>query len=393
MNIHPSTLPRLESCPGSFEAEKGLADTTGPEAESGSRVHAALRDLVTMQTLEMTAIDFELKAEHLAGKKKLTDRETFIVKWFGEIVRKVCQEHGGIAFFTKETPVSMPFAGVVLEGTPDIWLVFKDGSVHVFEYKSGHGEQDTADNHAQGQAYGVLVADTLKDAMPVTVHILAAGNTNGEAHTFTEYNPDDLEWIRANIRDTLAAVLKKNAPRTPGHNQCQYCKARGTDRCPETVEAVTKFADRTRDMESPDVVFGALEPEQKAAAVANCKLVMAVAKRILDAAKKALKADPAAIPGWEMAPGRKTRTIEDAGKAYELLADIGLLPSEFAECVTVKLSAVEAAVHASQKRCAETAGEKAPTKKAIKEQVNATLAPVIVWKTGAGSLKQSKAAD
>lgn len=392
MKFHPSSLQRIALCPGSLNAAEGYRGTETEESKSGQRVHKALATMVNLEHLKAGKVGKILTAEMLSMLK--SDREVIVATWFAGIVQKVVNDSGGVIEVVREKKLALKLSpDVEIEGTPDLMLKTADNTIRVFEYKTGQGEQATSDINLQEQAYIAMVWGCLKPGTkPVDVvgHLLAAGNEAGERHTFSKYKPKLIYGLTEKIKSICLAAMQPGAKRVPSFDACRYCPAKATKDCPETLDAVMKFADKAGEVEQAQAIFNQLEPDRRGKAIEKCKLVVAVAEAILDAAKVMLEQDPASIPGWCLSEGRKRREIKDAGICFKILADkIGLAPTAFVEAVNVSISKLEKVVHTWQACKAERAGEKPPTKKAVKELLDSILVEVIESKIGSGSLKKS----
>jgi hypothetical protein len=396
VSFRGSELERVELCPGSKSAEARLADTAGGEAaESGKNIHAALAKVVDFDTLK-TAEAMQEAAEALAASLKLEDRERFVLVWFAGIVQKAIADRGGATQIVKEASGVIPLAGLdgrlaFVTGTPDL-IVLTAAGVDVFEYKTGQGDQVTAEGHVQGQAYVVKAANYFNASHPdnVRLHVLAAGNPKGQQHTFTDYADEGLTYCEDRISKIVTAALDPKAARNVGLKQCRYCKAAGTVLCAESCHAVDKIAGNVLKMTDPVAIFLAMDPAGRAVVLERAVIASRVLKKIQDAAKDALQADPAFIPGWQIGPGEQSRSIPDARAAFKILNDGGFPAATFSACVKVGLADLKDAFHEyTVAKCKkETPDAKPPTKKSTAELLQTLLDPVTEKKQKAGSLEK-----
>ena len=315
----------------------------------------------------------------------LNKRERMVACWFAKMVWTNCHSKGTTVKLIKETPYAAELPNnVFLLGTPDLVVIFESGDVFIHEYKTGQGAVDTSDINLQVQGYAWTVAKAHK-VEKVVANILSAGET--EHNTWTEYNADELANIGNVIRGIAEDIIKPDAPRAPGPDQCKYCKAAGTQFCPESTALVKKMEANAQALEAVDAVFGKMTPEQRGAGLLSVMTVSAVCQKVLAAAKTLLEREPDGIAGWRLAEGRKRRVIEDAAAAYGALAKAGweLPAEEFALAVKVSASGLEDVLYAHEK----TAGQKV-TRKQVKENLNTVLADCMEWKQDVGSLKRVK---
>lgn len=150
--------------------------------------------------------------------------------------------------------------------------------------------------------------------------------------TLCEYSWKEIQEAKREIAGILAAAENPNATRTPSIDACRYCRAKGTERCPETqgvVLAVSRFGQ------------GLLEPVDLPKMLDACEIAEKVIEAVKARAKEVLVSGEE-IPGWTLKEGNKVRVISDPTKAYQALA--GHVPAEvFAGCCTVKVGQLETA--------------------------------------------------
>jgi hypothetical protein len=388
-----SQLGRLEACPGSGTAAKGFKDTTSKAAESGNATHKGLTTLCTAANLALPLPQFNTMAEALADEMDLDGRGAFVLPWFARIVHEVCTKGGGVKRVIPCVEDALDFSidcgcPVSLSGCPDLQIETNDNTLHVFEFKTGALMTETSDNHAQGQGYVLLVA-TGQNVLAVRLHVLAAGNARGEQHTFTDYNADSIDQLQAKIASILRGGTMEGAPRNVGIEQCRYCPAAGTFRCPESVAAVDKMGHNLCKMTDAVAVFMALDPPERTAVLDRARLVSKIIDKILAAAKEAVTQDAKAIPGYFIGTGGKTVTLPDALTVFSVLQEkAGMTQADFIPALSATIGKVCDAFHDFRVKQAVAAGEKPPTGKADSEACRKLLAGVAVEGVKAGSLER-----
>jgi len=388
--VRCSSLPRLDNCPGSRAAESNIKGTTSEAAESGTTIHHALAVFAKMPEALANADNAEYAIESVIKSEKLEDRNEFVFRWFANVVYATIAERGGALEIITEKKLSLDLGPATLEGSPDLMILTPEG-LDVFEYKTGMADQDTADEHLQGQGYTVLATDALAKES-ARLHVLAAGNEKGENHTFTDYDHISLDITSGYIKEVIEEALGGNPSRTVSLEACRYCKAAGTQFCPESVQAVEKFEGNVIKMNDPIAVFNALQPAQRTETLERAQLVYKIAEKIVKAAKSGLIADADFLPGYEIGKGSTVRGLPDACAVFKVLnSRLGIGPADFQAICKVSLKDCIKLVHEIQTRKAKAAGEKPPTKKSIEESVPLILKDVIENKAKGGSIQKVKA--
>ena len=395
--IHPSALERRRKCPGSRDAERGIEDQVNEAAVSGTRIHDALEEAINLESLQLD--DLNAWCEEIAERRGLDENETFIVCWFARIIQKSAIDNGGAKIVDREVGVRYQIAeGIILKGRIDLRLWMENGTLHIYDYKTGRAAQDTADDNSQIQAYAVATFDALSNPQgeelavnSVTAHIIAAGNEKEERHTYSTFAVEHLAAYKENIREIAIATTDPDAPREPGWPQCQYCRARGTKKCPESRAYLERFAKNVAEMSDPQAVFGDLDPSQRCSTLDFSKAVAAIADRIQKAAKTMLREEPDAIEHWYMTPDGTTKEIGNTIEAIALLEKEGMLTRDQV-IASAKLSrtALATAYYHSAGPIAEATGEKRTTKSASSTIVDSILEPVMREKDRSGSLRRDK---
>lgn len=402
ISFRGSELERLELCPGSKLAADKIAGKETLDATSGTAIHNALSEVVTLDSVlnkDAMAAAVDTFVDANGWDKAEHARKASILRWFAGIVQGVIQSRGGALDLVKESKQFLSFTGnggefVEVSGTPDLIARCADG-VEVFEYKTGEGEQETAEAHLQGQLYNLLAAKMFPPVMVnkpynVRLHIIAAGNEKGENHTFTDYDEKALKACYVRIVNVVNAALAVNPPRNTSLKACRWCRAAGTSRCPESTGALDKFAANVQKMDNPTAIFGALAPEARAAVIDRIKFVKPIIDKILDAAKEGLAANPDFIPGYGISKPTKTKKIEDTAGAFNVVRGAGISGEEFASACSVSLPELKA-LYASKVRGEYIKrSEKPPAKTGLDVQLveMLTAAGVIVETEKAGSLEK-----
>ena len=345
-----SSMERYQLCPGSYMAERGLPEATSEDAETGNRIHAVLAgDAVTTpltddeeRTMEACRRQAEdLITETVPGNDAIHEERRL---WFGN----------------------------QWSGKPDVVAVdciFADGLV--IDYKTGRGEVASAEGNMQLRALAVLAAEEHKlDRVTVAIVQPLAGPPS-----VCLYAAGDLKTARNEVLGIIDAIRRPDAPRIPSAKACQYCKAKGTERCPESIAAVESLPlEVSRD--GREIV---LTPERLAELLEKLPMVEKVIEAIRGKARRMLEAGET-VPGWALKPGAERETITDPTTVYNRAAAAGVNSESFMACVSVTKGKLKDAVKAST-------GDKG---KALDARMESILAGCTETKQAAPSLAKVK---
>lgn len=318
-------------CPGSAKAEDDLPEVPGgPDADKGIRIHAMLA----------------AKAATGVWPDKVGTEELEIAQVLWDKVLALGIDNGPEpAFFLVEQKVDVEDG---FTGTADL-IAQSNGLAMVCDYKSGHGDQIDADANPQLRIYTVNACILGIIKPPVKSVIITPFFT-----TSVVYTERDVADAAQEVYEIYESCQKEDAPRIVGP-LCVRCKAFSTSRCPETsMSNQIAVVEAVKDIST----FTGQELSDLFAKVA---LVEKACKMIKDEAKRRLEADPEAVPGFQLVPGAKVRTITDVGRASGLLGISGLSVEEIGDCYTLPIGAVEkvAARHfgSSAKEASKWVGE------------------------------------
>ena len=303
MTFRASSAQRLALCPGSARAEAGLPETTSPDAEAGTRMHAIIAAIINGGRLP----DLNPTADELEAAAQMIVRAETAMGFRLD------------AHATAETEVEL---------AADVWTGHCDliaqcparDALHVVDWKTGWGDVPDAADNAQMRVYACLVSAR---EVGNTIHVHVVTRTGVTSAT---YDPSAIEasWVEldAIAKDAAAAY----AQRITCPSACKYCRAFGNaERCPESVRLIPQAAEVL-----PRAVAGVqgLVPAKLAELLTLAALVEKLAKKVRDEAERRLEGDPASVPGWALKPGATRRTVTDARKAVDALVCAGLPESQ-----------------------------------------------------------------
>lgn len=214
----PSSLYRIQACPGCIHACEGLPEPpSSAAAESGSRIHALVAEVLSANPAAMPSS--EAVRECLAAKG-VDDTEAELTALAVDFARGIINGREVEEIHVEER-LEVPG---LLWGTADLVIV-EPRQVTVVDWKTGFKEVAEASDNLQGKAYALAAA-------------MRFGRRVAEVHF---YNPrlawasgalfDDMEELFNQITDILEAT---RSPRAQLHNgaHCTYCPANYWHACP-----------------------------------------------------------------------------------------------------------------------------------------------------------------
>lgn len=328
MIIRASSLERRFLCPGSLKAEEGMPDIPSKAADSGNKIHNALRIYFSGTAGNL---------DDIATVCKLDNRESIVLRWFANNADTEIENHGGA---DKRWPeLHLPDTGDGIEGTSDLVVHCNDNTWHVFDWKTGYGKQITATMNLQLRAYCVLVAEKF-GLFHVKGHLYSAGDDPADsAFTSVTYGPDEIEESRKEIYAIRDACIAENAPRIPSLTGCKWCRACGNPtKCNESCQI--------QEDNLPDIIEQPLTPELVARLkplYLAFKQAESAQKRFESWLKNILATQPGTIPWAKLAKPSQQREVTDAEKAFIVGCTEGWFtqPEFVRKCITVKVPAIE----------------------------------------------------
>lgn len=205
-------------------------------------------------------------------------------------------------------------------------IIYSDWQALVIDYKSAWGDQAAAPRNMQLRALAVLAAHEF-DVQ--TVHTVIIQPKVTRKPVVCTYKAEDLRQAEAELRGILARQFDARSKRTPGAEQCRYCRAKHI--CQEANAAAGQI------VHQQDRILS-MSGEQLGDFLKVCQLAKGVIKTAEHQAKGRIAEDPNAVPGWELTDERSTREIEDIRAVHDRAISHGVPEEEFiAACgVTLK---------------------------------------------------------
>lgn len=303
-----SNAHRYANCPGSHAACDGIPDETSEDAALGNEVHDILAGIRR---------DASPEAEELA--RQCSAQEHYLLDAF-----LVLNPNAAHYSTVREKRIWARAGDYSWSGKPDV-VHYCAAHGLVIDYKTGRGDVEDAKSNMQLRWLAVLAAREYGlDRVTVAIVQPLAGKP-----TTCTYDADDL--LRAEQEaNAIVEVLYPDGRNTrrPGE-WCKYCRARGTNRCEESMAPTLAITQREQ------VQQGLFNPAVAAAWLAHCEIAEGAIAAYRKLAKAHLEAG-GTIPGWRLKPGATVAKITAPEVVFGRFADAGGTAEEFTRCVTVR---------------------------------------------------------
>lgn len=359
MRLTASSLERVSACPGSYWAEQGLRAPKNSAAEQGDRLHAAMErgacgDNMSCEEKRIiattTALGHELRARVGFVNWGTWDKERYFA-WHCEAGDLGCKID---------------------------YVEVQEEAALVVDYKFGYAVVESAEVNLQLRAYALAVWDEWPELQRIHVAILQPHADRERRISLVTYEREDLGCARTEMVYLMRGLNQaENDPdlrfRIPGAH-CRYCKALGTERCPESQEAARLLSviDTSAILPTGTDLSDLLD---------RIPAVEALCVVLKDHARKEFAAGRA-VPGYELKPGYRVRRIPDALRAWGRLAD-AIDPEDFAAACRVSVGVLQDAY----------AAKKGLRGASAKQEFDALMEPVMDWEQQAERLVNSRRTD
>lgn len=321
-----SGMPRIYACPGSFLAEQaatGEDHTDKSDAEKGTRVHDALCGALDPETLSADEFrTFELCREQA-----------------DQIVRDFLGDEAPTALITDNVRLWITEAlELVCSAKPDRVVVAGSRAV-VIEFKAllGNHEQAAGNVQLRTQAVAVVESFDVDEVLVAKVQPLAG------KPSLAVYLSGDLKQAREEVIERCKLAITPGQPRTPSAEACRYCRARGTNACPESLAEVEALAVALPRSGASIALTG----QQIAAILDKAPAVEAVIEAVRAKARRELEADPGAIPGWGLEEGDEREKVTNPELVFGRFSALGGTSQQFMAAVSVTKKGLGEAVRSA----------------------------------------------
>lgn len=335
-------------CPGSANAQRGLAEVVTDVSDDGTKIHAALAGESDPKALE---------SENYTVYEEMNEKLAKSAEMLGFDPLKFKAEKR-LWFFDE------------FSGQPDR-VYLRDGMAYLPDAKSGFLPVTPAPTNPQLAALAILAIHNYGAARVVVAIIPRFGKVKETA----EYTPESAMDALTHIRQIIADSERPNAPRKAGDKQCRYCLAK--TRCPEYL-AFTSVALTVRENSLP-----AMPAEQLASICDRLPAVKGLVDSIKAEAKARIAAnDPEFTKLYGLTDGRKTRTIINLVELFARVRALGVSDADFTASCSIELGSLEKLV----------AQATMLTGKQLENKCNELLSGLVNTGRTAGSLKRKEAA-
>lgn len=355
-----SSAARRRKCTGSENliAELRQAGTLevippGPDAESGTRVHAA-----------WSGVPVELTSDEGQTVNDLRRLEMLLVAdWSGSDDYQLLGREVRLWLHTGITPI--------FSGQYDAAYISADQTrILVLDAKTSFGDVESAPANDQLRELVALLHANYQKAIHFTAALLSPRKK--EHTSLCTFSLREAEFALARLHLSLSESSDPLAPRTPGR-WCDYCPARL--QCPQLKAIVPATAALdTGDYLLPTGTAGSLFLEQ-------IKTLKNLIKTFEEAYKTLLSQQPDALPGWHLRDGKRLREITQLQKALALWTENRLEMDDFLACTSLSISRLEA-------KFAQATGLRG---RRLTETFNELLAPVLNYRSLAPELTKEEA--
>jgi hypothetical protein len=286
-------------CPGRHLAQRGLPEDTSEEAETGSRIHAAVLDE-----------SVPLRGEEAEQAQQIRDmRDAYVTKWMeGKTLIQTIAE--------TRMQWADPETGYRHSGKPDFVAVASVPSgalvALVLDYKTGRLPVDKPAVNQQLRDLVVLTNVALENQLQAATCQLI--QLWVQTPTPVHYDRPAIERATAEMTQRVRASNDPKSPRIAGEAQCKHCRAR--TRCPEFSAMVQSVLPQPLTVETAQQAIA--QAETALPAISDAKLASVL--NVLGSAEKwiailksegraRLRERPGCLPGWKLTPGQLRQTI------------------------------------------------------------------------------------
>ena len=317
-------------CPGRHLAQQGIVEPEGTEkaewAAEGQKVHEALRKQ-DPTGLSAAQTDLYERCNQI--------HDTLRKEWLKNVPV-------GQIKTVREQRYWVGAGGLKHSGQVDV-ADFCGNQVLIVDFKSLAGEVPESPTNMQLRDQAVL----LWLNRPLTKHVAVAIIQPYVTMTpqYTVYGEPELERALSEMERRVKNSNDPNAKRVPGDIQCNYCKAKS--QCVEYQQwAGSKVPVPVSII---DVPVSQWTPEQRAVFCENAGRAQKWLDEGWNEMKRLAQADPNAIPGWVIEPGKVKHPINDAQQCYERCSVHGVTLDTFMKCINVKKTDLKDAVKEASK--------------------------------------------
>lgn len=306
-----SGMERLALCPGSWNASKGIPETSSKYAEQGNRIHSLIAGENVENPTEEER-DVANQCERLS--------QMIVTQHMARPMEDCTEVWRESRLWAREND------GVTWSGKPDLVVIYGKRAV-IIDFKTGRGEVEHAANNKQIRALAVLIdgcfVGKLDSILVAIVQPLAS-----QSMSLCDYTKADIELARTEIENTVRNAMKPDAKRVAGEAQCRYCPAKA--RCPEAGEVLTEVA-------NVQPIVTMLSSSELGDLLSKCKQAEDVVDALREEAKNRLE-EGVAVEGWELKAGATRETITHPEAVFFKFSGLGGNIEQFMSSISVNKS-------------------------------------------------------
>lgn len=315
-------------CHGRHLAQVGIEQKPSADSQFGDAIHAVLKKLPTIPTLEaLHAIpefsNLDSTQQEIAESCLKIELEK-LNEWFGPNLPKVVAWREKRFWWRDQTP------GAELEHSGQVDVAYRFGNrAMVVDYKSLAGDKPESAENLQLRDLVCLVAGHLLvgEVGCVIVQPLAT-----HSPIPCVYEAEDIKTATAEMIARVTSSNNPESPRTAGEVQCQFCLAK--TKCPEYTKWAGSKVPVPAGLTSMSIQDWT--PEQRVIFCEN----RPIAQEWLDDAwgymEKGMLKDPNFVPGWFLKPNSPQKPINDLQTLFSRVAalkpEADILP-DFMACL------------------------------------------------------------
>ena len=303
-----SGMERLALCPGSWNASKGIPETSSKYAEQGNRIHSLIAgEQVENPTTE--ELDVAAQCERLAG--------IIVLQHMARPMEDCTEVWRENRIWTKSGNEPL------WSGKPDLVVIYGKRAV-IIDFKTGRGEVEHAANNKQLRALAVLI-DGCFDGKLENVLVAIVQPLASQSMSLCDYTKADLDLAKVEVENTIEAALLPDAKRVAGEAQCKYCPAKS--RCPEANGVLIEIA-------NVQPIVTMLSSVELGDLLDKCKLAENVVDALREEAKNRLE-EGVAVEGWELKAGATRETITSPEAVFFRFSEKGGNIEQFMTAISV----------------------------------------------------------
>lgn len=304
-----SGMERLALCPGSWNASKGIEETSSEHAVRGNRIHS----LIAGEDVENPTEEERDVAEQCERLSQM-----IVTQHMAKPMEDCTEVWREGRLWAREND------GVVWSGKPDLVVVYGNRAV-IIDFKTGRAEVEHATNNKQLRALAVLVDGACASRKLEHVLVAIVQPLAPQSMSLCDYTKADIELARVEIENVMESAMKPDAKRVAGESQCRYCPAKS--RCPEASEVLTEVA-------NVQPIVTMLSSSELGDLLSKCKQAEDVVDALREEAKRRLE-EGVAVEGWELKAGATRETITHPEAVFFRFSEKGGNIEQFMSTISV----------------------------------------------------------